>query len=113
MSDQESEQDKLRKQREVDLEWMRSQFKGKRPSNEESYEYVKDKPPYRLELFYEADQNMIVLRGNAEGFRSLGLIIAQLADADRSIGSYFLFDEYTSLTKTNTQIMIKRVADVD
>jgi hypothetical protein len=113
MAGNESNQDKAEQSWEEHLEMMRSRIKGKPPSEEELREILKDKPPHRLELFFEHQQNMIVLRGNAEGFRYLQTIFEQMSSPETPVGKYFLFDEYTSLTKTNTRIMIKRVADID
>lgn len=68
-------------------------------------------PPYRLELYYDAKNNLILLQGNIAGLKQLHYILERLTYDNTLTGSHWHLDQATNLSDTNTELIIQLVED--
>jgi len=102
-----------------DLEEFRRKMreKGTRDSEEFFMEVRKNMDPnqpiYRLELFYDEATRTVILQGNQAGLEGLIDQIKRLARPGEVSGAHAHFDNVTSLSENNVDMIIQRVEDDD
>ncbi len=71
---------------------------------------VEDKEPYRLEVLYKPDGELVIIQGNLRGLKSLHEAIQRLIETS-PVGGHIHFDASSGLSKAEIPLIVQKVGD--
>jgi hypothetical protein len=107
----------LRQLRSNIEEWRRKMLENAITDPDEILAYMKkmvdpNAPPYRLELFYDADSKTLLLQGNKTGLDNLSATLGRLVRSESASGAHAHYDSASGLSKNNVDLIIQLVDDI-